>query len=79
MTPARIDNRVLTALDMYTEEPVVYDQYDTIVIAMGNVAEDSLYRLLKNSEVEVYRVGDCVAPRGIGSAISEAARIAASV
>ena len=79
MTPARIDNRVLTALDMYTGEPVVYDQYDTIVIAMGNVAEDSLYRPLKSAGVEVYRVGDCVAPRGIGSAVSEAARIAASV
>jgi len=75
----RIDKRVLTALGMYTEDSIVYDGYDTIVIAMGAVAEDSLYRQLKSAGVEVYRVGDCVAPRGIGSAISEAARIAASV
>ena len=48
--------------------------YDTIVLDMGNEADDQLYRQLKGRVKEIYRIGDCVAPRGIGVAILEAAR-----
>ncbi len=76
---ARIEDGAVTVLDKYTEDATVHDQYDTVVLAMGNVSDDSLYRELKSAGVEVYRVGDCVAPRAIGSAISEATQIAASI
>jgi mycofactocin system FadH/OYE family oxidoreductase 2 len=57
--------------DIYTNEPVYFEGYDTIVLDMGNVPEDDLYFKLKGKVKELYRVGDCVAPRGIDMAIFE--------
>jgi mycofactocin system FadH/OYE family oxidoreductase 2 len=45
--------------------------YDSIVTAMGNDAFDSLYFALKGKVAELYRVGDCVAPRRVDMAIHE--------
>jgi mycofactocin system FadH/OYE family oxidoreductase 2 len=45
--------------------------YDTIVTAMGNDADDELYFALKNKVPELYRIGDCVAPRRVDMAIHE--------
>ncbi len=59
------------ARDIYTNQPVSLGDYDTVVLDMGNVAEDSLYRRIKGRIKEVYAVGDCVAPRGIDMAILE--------
>ena len=38
---------------------------------MGNDADDELYFALKGRSRELYRVGDCVAPRRVDSAILE--------
>jgi hypothetical protein len=57
--------------DIYTNEPVYFEGYDTIVLDMGNVPEDDIYFKLKGKVKELYRVGDCVAPRGIDMAILE--------
>jgi hypothetical protein len=38
---------------------------------MGNVVEDHLYKQLKGQVKTLYRIGDCVAPRGIDMAIME--------
>ena len=57
--------------DIYTNEPVCFEGRDTIVLDMGNVAVDDLYFKLKGKVKELYRVGDCVAPRGIDMAILE--------
>lgn len=57
--------------DIYTNEPVVFQDYDTVVLDMGNVVDDDLYRQLKGRVKELYRAGDCVAPRGIDMAIIE--------
>ena len=67
------ENRVM-ARDIYTNEPIQFQGYDTIVLDMGNVADDQLYRQLKGGGKEIYRVGDCVAPRGIDMAILEGRR-----
>ena len=48
--------------------------YETIILDMGNMASDRIYKELKGRVKELYRVGDCVAPRGIGVAILEATR-----
>lgn len=45
--------------------------YDSIVTAMGNDAYDGLYFALKGKVPELYRVGDCVAPRKVDMAIHE--------
>jgi hypothetical protein len=38
---------------------------------MGNAARDDLYFALKGKVKELYRVGDCVAPRKVDMAIHE--------
>lgn len=57
--------------DIYTHKPVICETYDTIVLDMGNEVEDQLYRQLKGRIKELYRAGDCVAPRDIGMAVFE--------
>jgi len=57
-------NRVVTSNE--TIEGV-----DTVVWAIGCKANDSLYFTLKGKVKELYRVGDCVAPRLVDSAIWE--------
>ncbi|MBF0361187.1 MAG: mycofactocin system FadH/OYE family oxidoreductase 2 [Oligoflexia bacterium] len=45
--------------------------YDCIVAAVNNVANDSLYYQLKNLIDDIYCCGDCVSPRKIDMAIRE--------
>jgi len=66
-----IHGAVVTARDIYTDRCIRFDQYDTVVLDTGNEAQDGLYHLLKGRVKEVYRAGDCVAPRGIDMAILE--------
>jgi hypothetical protein len=44
---------------------------DTVVWAIGCKADDQLYFALKGRVKELHRVGDCVSPRLIDSAIWE--------
>jgi mycofactocin system FadH/OYE family oxidoreductase 2 len=66
-----IDGNEVKAHDLYTNQPHVFQGYETIVLDMGNAVEDQLYQQLKGSVKELYRAGDCVAPRGIDMAILE--------
>ncbi|MBN1905356.1 MAG: FAD-dependent oxidoreductase [Deltaproteobacteria bacterium] len=61
--------------DIYTNMPVILEGYDTIILDMGNRADDRLYMGLKGKIKELYRIGDCVAPRGIDMAFLEARRV----
>ncbi len=70
-----INDRVVKARDIYTNKTVVHEDYDTIVLDVGNVAQDALYKQIKGQIKEVYRTGDCVAPRGIDMAIIEARKV----
>jgi len=61
----------VVARNIYTNEEIVFEDYDSVVLDLGNVVEDQLYRGLKGLVKELYRAGDCVAPRGIDMAILE--------
>jgi thioredoxin reductase len=58
-------------VNVYTNEAHVFSGYDTVVTAMGNEVDDGLYFSLKGRVKELYRVGDCVAPRKADMAIYE--------
>jgi thioredoxin reductase len=58
-------------VNVYSNEFQVFSQYDTIITAMGNEVEDSLYFALKGRVAELHRIGDCVAPRKVDMAIFE--------
>jgi mycofactocin system FadH/OYE family oxidoreductase 2 len=49
--------------------------FDTIVLAMGQKANDALYMALKGNVPELYRIGDSVAPRKVDMAIWEGHKI----
>lgn len=70
-----INGRKVKARDIYTNKPILFEDYDTIVLDVGNVAQDALYKQIKGRVKEVYRTGDCVAPRGIDMAIIEARHV----
>jgi pyruvate/2-oxoglutarate dehydrogenase complex dihydrolipoamide dehydrogenase (E3) component len=63
------------ARDIYTNKSILFEGYDTVVLDVGNTVDDELYHRLKGQVKEVYRTGDCVAPRGIDMAIIEGRRV----
>lgn len=70
-----IQGTLVKGLNVYSNELIDFDGYDTVVLAAGNVARDELYHSLKGKVSEIYRVGDCVAPRKTDMAIIEGHRI----
>lgn len=66
-----IEDRVVTALHNYSGQIIQFPQVDTIVLAVHRRPECSLYSALKPSVPELYRIGDCVAPRRAHAAIIE--------
>lgn len=63
------------ALNVYSNEMMEFEGYDTVVLAIGNRADDGLYFQLKGRVKELYRIGDCMAPRKTDMAIVEGHRI----
>ena len=70
-----IQGTVAKGLNVYSNEMIDFEGYDTIVLAAGNVADDRLYFALKGKVKELYRIGDCVAPRKTDMAIVEGNRV----
>lgn len=56
---------------LYTRQEQRLEGIDTVVWVAGRRANDELYFALKGKVPELYRVGDCVAPRSIEYAIWE--------
>lgn len=65
----------IKARDIYTDESILYEDYDTVVLDIGNTVDDALYHQLKGQVDEIYRAGDCVAPRGVDMAIFEGRKV----
>jgi mycofactocin system FadH/OYE family oxidoreductase 2 len=74
-----IQQTLVKGLNVYSNEMIDFDGYDTVVLAAGNVANDSLYLELKAKVNTIYRVGDCVAPRKTDMAIIEGHRIGRAI
>lgn len=70
-----IQGTTVKGLHVYSNEMMDFKGYDTIVLAVGNIACDQLYFELKGKVKELYRVGDCVAPRKTDMAIIEGHRV----
>jgi thioredoxin reductase len=71
-----IQGTAVKGLNYYNNEWHTFTDYDTVVYAMGSRVEDTLYKALKGKVKELYRVGDCVAPRKIDMAILEGDKVA---
>ncbi|MBW2618688.1 MAG: FAD-dependent oxidoreductase [Deltaproteobacteria bacterium] len=76
---SQVQGSKVTAVDKFSGEVAVYDDYQTIVLVMGNQPDDRLYQALKGRLPAVFRVGDCVAPRKIDAAIREGSQVALKI
>jgi mycofactocin system FadH/OYE family oxidoreductase 2 len=63
--------KVVKGFNVYSNAWDEWGPYDTVVLAMGQQVEDELYFALKGKVRELYRIGDCVAPRKVDMAIWE--------
>ena len=70
-----IQGTLAKGLNVYSNEMIDFNGYDTIVLAAGNVSQDQIYFELKGKVKELYRIGDCVAPRKTDMAIVEGHRV----
>jgi NADPH-dependent 2,4-dienoyl-CoA reductase/sulfur reductase-like enzyme len=79
MTPhtalTAIEGSRLILRNVYTEEEVTREGIDGVVLAVGRRADDGLYWALKGRVKRLHRIGDCLAPRSVLSAISEGSMV----
>jgi mycofactocin system FadH/OYE family oxidoreductase 2 len=71
-----VNGTEVKGLNYYSNEWMTFSDNDAVVYALGNRVEDGLYRSLKGRVKELYRVGDCVAPRKIDMAVLEGDKVA---
>ena len=71
----KIEGRRVVARNVFTNQTVVFEDYDTVIVAAAFAAVDGLYYKLKGRVGELYQAGDCVAPRGIEMAIYEGEKV----
>jgi 2,4-dienoyl-CoA reductase-like NADH-dependent reductase (Old Yellow Enzyme family)/thioredoxin reductase len=67
----RIDARTMRLHHTLTGRDYELADVDAVVLALGAEVEDALYRELRGNGLELHRIGDCVAPRGVEHAIHE--------
>jgi NADPH-dependent 2,4-dienoyl-CoA reductase/sulfur reductase-like enzyme len=70
-----IQGTMVKGINVYSNEMLEFSGYDTVVLAAGNQACDELYFALKGKVEELYRIGDCIAPRKTDMAIIEGHRV----
>jgi mycofactocin system FadH/OYE family oxidoreductase 2 len=74
-----IQGTAVKGLNYYNNEWHTFSDFDSVVYAMGSRVEDALYKALKGKVKELYRIGDCVAPRKIDMAILEGDKVARQI
>lgn len=67
----QIDGRRVTIFNLYTGGELTLEDVDTVVLATGSTANESLYFELKGNVENLHRIGDCLAPRKLDHAIYE--------
>jgi len=70
-----IKENTVTAIHNYSGKVRQWDGIDQVVLATPNQANDELYLALKGKIKELYRIGDCLAPRRVDSAIRDGFRV----
>jgi thioredoxin reductase len=70
-----IQGTTMKALNIYSNEARLFEGYNNIVPVIPNRPNDALYHNLKTTIKELYRIGDCVAPRKIDMAILEGNKV----
>jgi mycofactocin system FadH/OYE family oxidoreductase 2 len=75
----RVAERAVELRDCFSERAWTLDGVDAVVHDMGGRPREALYHALAAAGVAAYRVGDCVAPRGLEEAYHEGWAVALSL
>jgi len=67
--------KTIKGFNVYSNAWDEWGPYDSVVLAMGQDADEDLYYALKGKVKELYRIGDCVAPRKVDMAIWEGHKV----
>jgi pyruvate/2-oxoglutarate dehydrogenase complex dihydrolipoamide dehydrogenase (E3) component len=70
-TVVQIEDGAVTIVNIYSHQAHVREGVDTVVLSTPAKANDEMYFALKDNVSELYRVGDCVAPRKVDAAIHD--------
>jgi len=62
--------------NIFTNDLVHVEDIDTVVLALGRVAALDLYNGLRNSDLVLHQIGDCLAPRTMEEATLEGMQVA---
>lgn len=71
-----IERSAVRFVDTSTGDERRIDDVDAVVLSLGSDTNDALFRELRGSGIELHRIGDCVAPRGVEHAVFEGHRLA---
>ncbi|MCB2191289.1 MAG: mycofactocin system FadH/OYE family oxidoreductase 2 [Deltaproteobacteria bacterium] len=74
-----IQGTLVKGLNVYSNEMIDFEGYDTVVLVAGNQSREELYFQLKGQVPEIYRVGDSVSPRKTDMAIVDGHRVGRSL
>jgi 2,4-dienoyl-CoA reductase (NADPH2) len=74
-----IADGVVTAIYNYSGQIVTFPRVDTVVLAVHRKPDRGLWQALKGWVPQLYRIGDCVAPRRAHAAIIEGDRAGRAV
>ncbi len=67
--------KTVKGFNVYSNQWAEWGPFDNLVLAMGQRTVDDLYFSLKGKVAELYRIGDCVAPRKVDMAIWEGQKV----
>ena len=70
-----IGAKTVKGFNVYSNQWDEWGPFDNLVLAMGQETVDELYFSLKGKVQELYRIGDCVAPRKVDMAIWEGQKL----
>lgn len=66
-----VSDHNVTIYNVTTNQEETLEEIDTVLLAFYQQADEKLYFELKGKTQELYRIGDCVAPRKVEDAIRE--------
>ncbi len=58
-----VRENTVVATNILTRQERTIEEVDSVVLALGGVANDSLYKALKGKVAELYVIGQALAPR----------------
>jgi len=74
-----INENSVTIFNHYSGKETILKEIDTVVLVTQPAAREDLYHELKGKVSELYRIGDCLAPRRVEHAIFDGFRVGRTI